>query len=176
MPLSGQSPFILHILRNVSLSFLSALFAPLCTYIAIISRIISPFTAATKRISCHRKWRAISSTTFQPRTILVTGVGMSKGLFLARAFYRAGHRVIGADFEPHGVRVCGRFSVALDKFYKLSTPSSAAGSSRKYADDLVEIVKREKVALWVSCSGVASAVEDGEAAEAVEKLTKCKAI
>jgi hypothetical protein len=101
---------------------------------------------------------------------------MSKGLFLARAFYRAGRRVIGADFEPYGVRVCGRFSVALDKFYKLSTSLTAAGSSRKYADDLVEIMKREKVELWASCSGVASAVEDGEAAETVEKLTKCKAV
>jgi hypothetical protein len=176
MPLSGQSPTILHILKNVSLFFLSALFAPLCTYIAIIGRIISPFAAATKRISGHRKWLAISSTTFQPRMILVTGVGMSKGLSLARTFYRAGHRVIGTDFEPHGVRVCGRFSVALGKFYKLSTPSSAAGSSRKYDDDLIEIVKREKVKLWVSCSGVASAIEDGEAAEAVEKLTKCKTL
>jgi hypothetical protein len=101
---------------------------------------------------------------------------MSKGLVLAREFYRAGHRIIGADFEPYGVPVCGRFSASLDKFYRLSTPSSAAGGSRKYVDNLVEIVKREKVQIWVSCSGVASAIEDGEAAEAVERLTKCKAI
>jgi hypothetical protein len=101
---------------------------------------------------------------------------MSKGLFLARVFYRAGHHVIGADFEPYGVPVCGRFSVALDKFYKLSKPLAAAGGSLKYVESLVEIVKKEKVEMWVSCSGVASTVEDGEAAEAVEKLTKCKAI
>ena len=100
---------------------------------------------------------------------------MSKGLFLARAFYRAGHRVIGADFEPYGVHVIGRFSVALDKFYRLSNRPSAKGP-RKYVGDLVEIIKRENVELWVSCSGIDSAVEDGEAAEAVEKLTKCKAI
>lgn len=101
---------------------------------------------------------------------------MSKGLFLARAFYRAGHRVIGADFEPYGIPVIGRLSMALEKFYRLSKLSGGAGGSRKYVDELVEIVKKEKVDMWVSCSGVASALEDGEAAEAVEKLTKCKAI
>jgi hypothetical protein len=176
MPLSGQSPTILHILQNASLFLLSTLFIPLCTCIAILSRITSPFTAATKRINRHRQWRATSPATFRARTVLVTGVGTGKGLFLARAFYRAGHRVIGADFEPYGVPVCGRFSVALDKFYRLATPSPVAGGPRKYVDDLVGIVEKEKVELWVSCSGVAAAVEDGEAAEAVETLTKCKAI
>ncbi len=106
---------------------------------------------------------------------MVTGVGMSKALAIARAFYRAGHRVIGADFEPYLIPVCGHFSIAIDTFYRVSKPTTEAGAA-KYIRDLTDIVKKEKVELWVSCSGVASALEDGEAAEIIEKETKCRAI
>lgn len=100
---------------------------------------------------------------------------MSKGLTIARSFYRAGHRVIGADFEPYFIPVCPRFSTAIETFYRVAKPSNEAGAA-KYIRDLVDIVKKEDVELWVSCSGVASALEDGEAAEMIEKETKCKAI
>lgn len=94
---------------------------------------------------------------------------MSKGLAIARSFYRAGHKVIGADFEPHSIPVCGRFSSSLHRFHRLRKPSKASGS-QEYISDLLEIVKNEGVELWVSCSGVASAVEDGEAKEALEEV------
>ena len=42
---------------------------------------------------------------------------MAKGLRIARAFYQAGHRVIGADFEPYSIPVSGRVSKALANFY-----------------------------------------------------------
>lgn len=100
---------------------------------------------------------------------------MAKGLSLARAFYQAGHRVIGADFEPYGVPVNGRSSVVLSKFYSLSRPTSKDGATH-YIQDLLTAVRREKVDLWVSCSGVASAVEDGQAKEVIERHTCCKAI
>jgi len=100
---------------------------------------------------------------------------MTKGLFLARAFYLEGHRVIGADFEPNGALVCGRVSVALSAFYRLTKPNEQAGSD-PYKSGLLNIIRKEKVDLWVSCSGVASAVEDGEAKEIVERGTTCKAI
>lgn len=86
-----------------------------------------------------------------------------------------GHRVIGADFEPNGVKVSGRFSRALSKFYKLSKPNENHGAAI-YISELVDVVKREKVDLWVSCSGVASAIEDGQAKEVLEKRTECKCI
>lgn len=100
---------------------------------------------------------------------------MSKGLTLARIFYRAGHRVIGADFEPYFVPVPGHFSTSLDTFYRLSSPTSDKGSA-KYIRDLVDVIKKENVELWVSCSGESSTTADGEAAEVIEKETKCKAI
>lgn len=100
---------------------------------------------------------------------------MSKGLTIARTFYRAGHRVVGADFEPYKVPVCGRFSSAIEKFYRLSKPSVESGPTQ-YIKELTDLIVKEKVELWVSCSSVASAIEDGEAAEIIEKETPCKAI
>ncbi len=100
---------------------------------------------------------------------------MTKGLFLARAFYKAGHNVIGADFEPSGIPVCGRFSKALLRFYRLPKPNDQAGAAY-YIDALLHIVRKEKVDLWVSCSGVASAVEDGQAKEVLERRSDVRCI
>ncbi|RDL31942.1 uncharacterized protein BP5553_09344 [Venustampulla echinocandica] len=131
MPLTASSPTRFHTLQNISIILLSAIFAPLCTLVAILSHIISPFTKTSRHIERHRQWRKISSSTFRPRTVLVTGIGTDKGLMLARAFYRAGHCVIGADFEPYYIPVAGHFSKSM---------------------------------------------EDAEAAEVIERETKCRAI
>ncbi|ESZ97728.1 hypothetical protein SBOR_1915 [Sclerotinia borealis F-4128] len=171
MPLNARSPIILHYLQNIFLIALCAAFTPLLTFLAILSTLISPFTELAQHINHRRKWRARSSSTFRPRTILVTGVGMSKGLSIARSFYRAGHHVIGADFEPYGIPVCGHFSKSI-RFYRLGKPCEKQGAAG-YVKDIVEIIRKEKVELWVSCSGVASAIEDGEAAERVERETDC---
>jgi hypothetical protein len=100
---------------------------------------------------------------------------MSKGLAIARSFYRAGHKVIGADFEPYYISVCGRFSSSISRFYRVSKPKPAPKGAQRYIQDLVDIVKKEGVELWVY-SGVASAIEDGEAKEVLEKVTGCKAV
>ena len=100
---------------------------------------------------------------------------MTKGLALARLFYEAGHDVVGADFEPDGALVCGRVSRSLKKFYRLQRPNAQEGTS-PYLQSLLDVITKEKVDLWVSCSGVASAVEDGMAKEIVEARTACKAI
>lgn len=100
---------------------------------------------------------------------------MTKGLFLARAFHKAGHDVIGADFEPNGIPVCGRFSKALRSFYSLPKPNEKAGAAY-YIDALLHVVRAEKVDLWVSCSGVAFAVEDGQAKEVLERRSDVRCI
>ncbi|KAI0203171.1 hypothetical protein F4808DRAFT_458386 [Astrocystis sublimbata] len=109
------------------------------------------------------------------RTILVTGVGMAKGLTLARAFHLSGHRVLGADFEDYSIPCSGRFSNSLSGFYRLPRPLSP-DHTEPYTDHLLHIIKDEKVDLWVSCSGVASAIEDAQAKEAIEERTSCKCI
>ena len=169
--LDGHSSWHLHFTQNASLVLLSLLFLPIDTLILIYSYALQTLIAP---LATQRR-KALKSANFQPRRILVTGVGMAKGLSLARLFYQAGHDVIGADFETHSVPVNGRFSRALKKFYALPKPNEEDGSAC-YIYNLLRIVRREKIDLWVSCSGVASAVEDGEAKEAVERETSCKAI
>ncbi len=102
---------------------------------------------------------------------------MSKGLTLARLLYEAGHNVIGADFESNGALVCGRVSKSLAKFHTFrSLKSKSASAPASYIQDLLRIVLEEQIDIWVSCSGVASALEDGEAKEIIEARTSCKAI
>lgn len=107
------------------------------------------------------------------KTILVTGVGMTKGLTLARHFHLAGFRVIGADFSSFS---SGRFSKSLSAFYVPNKPTTGKAGSAHYILDLIRIINLEQVDLWVSCSGVASAISDGEAKEAIESATECKCI
>ncbi|KAI1298679.1 carbamoylphosphate synthase large subunit [Xylaria venustula] len=109
------------------------------------------------------------------RTVLVTGVGMAKGLTLARAFYLSGHRVIGADFQDHIIPCSGSFSKSLSAFYKLPRPHKSTHTN-SYVGRLVEIIKDEEVDLWVSCSAVANAIEDAQAKESIEEQTTCKCI
>ncbi|KAL9594304.1 MAG: hypothetical protein Q9179_005457 [Wetmoreana sp. 5 TL-2023] len=170
--LDGTSPWHLHLAQNVALILTSILFLPFSTYLLFTSFLLTVFTGHDP----HRERKRVrSSPTFDPQTILVTGVGMTKGLALARLFYEAGHDVIGADFEPYGVPVCGRYSRSLKKFYPLPKPTAEDGSAH-YINALLRVVKREHVDIWVSCSGVASAVEDGEAKEVIERRSNCRAI
>ncbi|KAI9710813.1 MAG: hypothetical protein M1812_007361 [Candelaria pacifica] len=171
--LTGASSQFAHSSQNAALILLSLLFLPLDTAILLFSYVLRhlPTGLITQRSVAQPQRRR----NRQPKTILVTGVGMTKGLAIARMFYAAGHNVIGADFEASGVPVCGRFSISLKKFYKLTKPTPQIGAA-PYVRELLSMIKRERINLWVSCSGVASAVEDGLAMEIVEKKTDCKAI
>ncbi|KAF6226796.1 hypothetical protein HO173_012300 [Letharia columbiana] len=174
--LDARSPYRFHFAQNASLVALSLLLLPFSTLLLFASVVARPFLsnedAARKRI---RRSASGGNSSFRPKTIIVTGVGMTKGLFLARAFYKAGHNVIGADFEPNGIPVCGRFSKAVRTFYSLPKPNEKSGAAY-YIDALLHIVRKEKVDLWVSCSGVASAVEDGQAKEVLERRSDVRCI
>ncbi|KAM0804863.1 hypothetical protein BDR22DRAFT_835439 [Usnea florida] len=174
--LDARSPYSLHVAQNVFLIAISIFCLPLSTLLLLASYIAQPIfsteAAARKRIRCSAGG---GNPNFHPKTVLVTGVGMTKGLFLARAFYKAGHNVIGADFEPNGIPVSGRFSKALQSFYPLPKPNEKSGAAY-YVEALLHIVRKEKVDLWVSCSGVASAVDDGQAKEVLEKRSDVQCI
>ena len=170
--LTGDTSHFVHRLQNASLILLSLFCLPFNTFVLFLSFAIR--LASSNYIETARK-QARSKPDFRQRTILVTGVGMTKGLSLALIFYSAGHNVIGADFEPNSALACGRFSRAVAKFYALTTPTVAAGPS-DYISRLLEVIQKEKIELWVSCSGVASAAEDGMAKEIIEARTSCKAI
>lgn len=170
--LDGSSSVLAHRLQNVALLVLSLAFLPIDTSILAFAYLLH---LVIRDQGGQNRHRACNDANFSRKTILVTGVGMTKGLVLARLFYEAGHDVIGADFESNGALVCGRTSRSLRKFHPLRGPSPN-GDSAPYIQSILDIVNKEQIDLWVSCSGVASAVEDGMAKEVVEARTKCKAI
>ncbi|KAL9098896.1 MAG: hypothetical protein Q9163_005523 [Psora crenata] len=170
--LSATTPLPYHVAQNASLFLLSLFVLPISTSILLLSYLVRPYSYLRHVLHRHAVRCAPS---FHPYTILVTGVGMTKGLVLARSFYIAGHNVIGADFEPYGVPVCGRLSAALGAFYRLPKPDPENGPAY-YINKLLCIVRREKVDLWISCSGVASAVEDGQAMEVLTRFSDCTCI
>ncbi|KAK5083388.1 hypothetical protein LTR70_008256 [Exophiala xenobiotica] len=170
--LGTENSILEHGLQNLALIALSVIFTPIDSFILFWSVVLG--YAFHSKVE-DRRAAARRTPSFEQKTILVTGVGMTKGLALARLFYEAGHEVIGADFEPHGAKVCGRVSRSLKRFVPLRKPDPKRGSA-PYVQGLLDVVNEEMVDLWVSCSGVASAVEDGEAKEIIEKRTSCKAI
>lgn len=176
MPLTASSSILLHAAQNAALIWLSFILLPFSSFI-LSSSLAIRFLFSPNELRTRQQNRALPSHIFKPRTVLVTGVGMTKGLALARNFYLAGHNVIGADFEPSFLPISsGRVSKSLKTFYKLHRPAGGRVGSQAYANRLLDIIRREDVDIWVSCSGVASAVEDGYAKELIEQLTPCKAI
>jgi hypothetical protein len=87
----------------------------------------------------------------EPKTILISGGKMTKALALARAFHRAGHRVVLVESPKY--RWTGhRFSRAVDSFHTVPSPDAP-----DYTRRLVEIVIAEGVDVYVPvCSPLAS--------------------
>ncbi|GAM88784.1 hypothetical protein ANO11243_068180 [Dothideomycetidae sp. 11243] len=165
-----------HVAQNLKLLMLSLILLPLDTALLIGSIIIRPFLRYSP-VNHRQLVRSPNSPFLETRNVLITGVGMTKGLALARLFYAAGHNVIGADFEsPLMPSSCGRYSRSLKAFHKLSKPDGTIEGSARYTHGLLEIIRRERIDLWVSCSGVASALDDGRAKETIELVTSCKAV
>lgn len=90
---------------------------------------------------------------------------MTKGLTIARVLAQhTPHRIIGADISAVSP---GRFSNSLAKFHVLTPPDGS--DAEPYIDSLLGVIKSENVDLWISCSSVVAAVEDGEVVRLAEK-------
>lgn len=157
-------------LKLISFVLLTLFFLPISTSILIFN--YARFSLSAVETSRRRIRRRHS---FQPKTVLITGVGTTKGLVLARSFYEAGHYVIGADFEPHRMSVNGRFSRSLERFYSLADFKVKDGFAN-YLRHLIRIIQREKVDLWINCTEVTSAVDDARAKEIIGRRSNCIAI
>ncbi|KAI4152507.1 MAG: hypothetical protein LQ340_002876 [Diploschistes diacapsis] len=158
----------MQIARNLGLCALSVACLPISLSIMLLAQV-----AMTLSVTKDPKGPPVTRNKRQVR-VLVTGVGMAKGLFLARSLHVGGCSIVAADFEKHGVPVCGRFSKTIDKFYSLRIPTGNHGIGI-YIDQVLGIIKEEKIDLWVSCSGVATALEDARLMQRVESETSCKA-
>jgi hypothetical protein len=100
----------------------------------------------------------------RPRTILLSGGKMTKALHLARAFHRAGHRVILVEAAKY--RLTGhRFSRAVDRFYTVPPSGDPA-----YGLMLAAIVRREQVDAYVPVCSPASARDDARVSAELSAL------
>jgi predicted ATP-grasp superfamily ATP-dependent carboligase len=105
---------------------------------------------------------ARAATPATPRTVLLTGGKMTKALQLARSFHAAGHRVILTESAKY--RWTGhRFSRAVDAFHCIPEPSDPG-----YADALLDIVRRERVDVFVPVSSPAASVPDARARKVLD--------
>ncbi|MGB6318682.1 MAG: hypothetical protein WBG08_08575 [Litorimonas sp.] len=97
-------------------------------------------------------------------TVLISGGKMTKAGVLARAFQRAGWRVILSETDKY--RLTGhRFSRAVSRFVTVPEPTAP-----DYADALADIVTEHRVDLYVPvCSPVAS-LHDSQAVPRLEGL------
>jgi predicted ATP-grasp superfamily ATP-dependent carboligase len=131
------------IFQNLGTLMLLLLVLPINVTIVLISLISSSF------LKLFRK-KVVAS---HPKTILISGGKMTKALQLARSFHAGGHNVILV--ETHKYWLTGhRFSNAVSRFYTVPEPHK---NSEEYAQALLDIVKQEKVDVYVPvCSPVAS--------------------
>ena len=157
-------------MRAIALLILSLFLLPFDTCILIstfVLQLLVPQNQFRRRIR--------HNSTFQAKTILVTGINTVSGLALARLFYQAGHTVIAADHQPDGILIPGRFSKAVRRFHPLPPPDQES-TGVYYARDLLNIIGKERVNLWISCSDFVSAAKESEINELVEKTSGCRGI
>ncbi|KAF2034740.1 hypothetical protein EK21DRAFT_97372 [Setomelanomma holmii] len=151
-----------HVGKNRLLLLLSFVTLPISLALVLLSTILSIFTRQRKpQLSKNADKSA-------QKTILVTGVSMTKGLTIARSLAQhTPHRIIGADISALSP---GRFSLAISKYFRLEAPHG--DDAEPYIDSLLGIFCSEQVDLWISCSSVVAAVEDGQVVKLAEQAAK----
>ncbi|KAF1929568.1 uncharacterized protein M421DRAFT_419363 [Didymella exigua CBS 183.55] len=163
----GVQPFYYsHVWKNASLVALSILALPVSAVLVLLSLVVQRVNGRDKVLQAERNSTAV--TVAQRKTILVTGVSMAKGLSIARVLSQnTPHRVIGADISPLSP---GRFSSAISSYYRLDTPNG--DDAEPYIDSILSVIRNEKIDLWISCSSVIAAVEDGQVVRIAQKQAK----
>ena len=156
--------------HSLALICVSFCLLPVSTYI-----LFSTYTlqALLPRFSTQRL--RYDRSKFRPRRVLISGVNTASGLALARAFYSAGHTVVGADCEVNHVPGIGRVSRAVKNFHTLPIPKNELGTT-EYVHALLQAIEKEKADLWISCSAFTSSIEDALAKEVIERKTKCRCL
>lgn len=161
----GIQTSIQHLSKNISLICLSIFCLPVTTSLVAGCRLygyLFPMALPIPSKSCHPRTR---------KTVLVSSLTMTKGLFLARAFYLAGHKVIGLDFYQPWASSSGGWSVALSEYYKISKPS---GDWEVYMQEVTRIIHENNVDIWICVSGVETTERDAAAKDRIQRETGCK--
>ncbi|GIK00420.1 hypothetical protein Aspvir_004443 [Aspergillus viridinutans] len=116
----------------------------------------------------YQRKTALRNVHFYPKTVLVTGIDTPPGLAMARSWYYKGHRVVGTSIADSAIRSGESLSRTLAAFYNISRS--------QYISQLLDVIYREKVDIWMPCSDKTTAMEDAMAKEVIESRTNCKCI
>ena len=158
----GPTPFFYrHVPKNVLLVLLSVLCLPFSLGLTAIALLLRGWQKPnpSKEGGIHSGHK----------TILVTGISMTKGLTIARLLAQSTpHRIIAADTESVPFTSPGRYSRSIAKFYAIEEPINHKKSH--YIQTLLNILKFERVNLWISCSSVTDAIEDGEVMKIAQEM------
>ncbi|KAJ8668957.1 hypothetical protein QAD02_000216 [Eretmocerus hayati] len=100
------------------------------------------------------------------RCVLISGASTVQAVRLARHLCSAGARVILCEIE--GPLALGRLSRACTRFYRLPRPGPS--SAAEYVAAIRDIVKRERVGLYIPVSAASSAYYDALAKPHLERL------
>lgn len=135
----------------------------------LLDNIILAIATSLAYLRFHRH-RPKHNIDFYPKTVLITGIGTTYGLKLARAWAAEGHRVIGADVADLDlpIRSGGGMSNALVAFYRIP--------ENRYTSRLLDVIHREKVDIWIPCSPKVTFFEDATARRSIECCTGCRCI
>lgn len=116
-----------------------------------------PVDLAVVGLASLRRSRTPSPPPGGRKTVLISGGKMTKALQLARSFHSAGHRVVLVESAKY--RLNGhRFSRAVDAFY--CVPEATAPG---YAEALSDVVRRERVDVYVPVSAPVASTYDASA-------------
>lgn len=168
-----------HVFKNLFLLSLGVVCLPLGTISLVVAALLWPLMNDDCRADDAAQRRGDRKK--EKKRILVTGVSMSKGLAIARMLHRQGHTVIGADVHRLS---SGRVSRAIRRFHLLPRPhllprkgkDSSDNNTHAYTARLLEIVRSERIHLWIPASDVGGALADSLAKEAVEARTSARVI
>lgn len=131
-------------------------------FLAILALSLTPITLL-RILFFSRKLKG-SQTVKSSEYALVTGGRSQKALYVTRALAKSGYKVILAEETGWSTFCAARFSASVHKI--VSLPS---GGGKQYIDTLVEITKSNNVCLFLPCSGVATAIEEAEAAKLMKE-------
>ncbi|KAL2843894.1 hypothetical protein BJY01DRAFT_264152 [Aspergillus pseudoustus] len=147
---------------------LSLVFLPLDNTILFVAAILSCLSSWFPQLGLRSRHNILQDEGFYPKTILVTGINTPHGLRVARCCYFEGHRVIGADITDSRVTSGESMSKAVFAYYCIQ--------KARYIPNLLDMVQKEKVDIWIPCSEEAPAAENAMAKQAIEGRTSCKCI
>jgi hypothetical protein len=154
--------------RRFFFAFIILSCLPASAFLLVINYV---YIAISSRNSVHKRLKRTPG--FKPKTILITGISTRHGLKLARAFYRTGHLVIGADGEPEGLPTPARCSRALTRFHNLACDFGDHHDA-EYIARLVHVVEFERADLWINCNASSDISLETRARDVIQQYTKCQ--